>query len=185
MRIAETPFPFPYTQVCDTVLMLHWMLLPLVTSVWVTNPVWAATFCFIQVFILWSLTFTAVEIENPFGQDANDISGRELQDGFNKKLRLLVSQSTRRTPKLSRAFKVSAERISQELAIVTDELDREFSRTLQPSSTTSSFQSMPEDLSFQAFSSIAQGLVNPEPDDNRSTSNSNDGDAHGGDYMPD
>ena len=66
-KVAEVPFLFPYAQVCDTILMVHWILVPLVTSVWVTNPAWAAVFTLIQVFVLWALNLTAIEIENPFG----------------------------------------------------------------------------------------------------------------------
>jgi len=35
----------------------------------------AFIFVALQVFILWALNFIAIEIENPFGTDANDIDG--------------------------------------------------------------------------------------------------------------
>merc|ERR1712232_1318293 len=102
LKIAEIPYPFPYAQVCDCVLLAHWILTPIVTAVWVSHPVWAGVFSFVQVFILWSLNLTAIEIENPYGRDANDISGEHLQKQFNKELMLLVQPETERTPKMSR-----------------------------------------------------------------------------------
>ncbi len=98
MKITEIPFPFPYAQACDCILVVHWILVPLVTSVWVANPIWAAVFTFIQVFILWALNLTAIEIDHPFGKDGNDIAGGFMQKQFNESLRLLVSEDTRRTP---------------------------------------------------------------------------------------
>lgn len=114
MKVSDVPFPFPYAQVCDTCLIAHFILTPIVTSVWVTNPVWSAVLCFIQIFVLWSLNFTAIEIENPYGKDANDINGSRMQETFNDQLCVLVSQHKKRTPTLSPKFVVSASRSSFE-----------------------------------------------------------------------
>jgi hypothetical protein len=53
---------------------------------------------FIQVFILWSLNFIAVEIENPFGTDANDLDGKGMQTEFNRQLLMLLQVRTTETP---------------------------------------------------------------------------------------
>jgi len=101
MKISYIPFPFPYAQTCDFLLLLHWFIVPFVVCQWVTEPVWAAVFSFIQVFILWALNFIAVELENPFGLDANDIDGWHMQEEMNEHLLLLMSPSTKTTPTLS------------------------------------------------------------------------------------
>eukprot|EP00403_Amphidinium_massartii_P005378 CAMPEP_0178382434 /NCGR_PEP_ID=MMETSP0689_2-20121128/6490_1 /TAXON_ID=160604 /ORGANISM="Amphidinium massartii, Strain CS-259" /LENGTH=665 /DNA_ID=CAMNT_0020002635 /DNA_START=33 /DNA_END=2030 /DNA_ORIENTATION=+ len=100
-KISTIPFPFPYAQTCDCLLVIHWIVVPFVTSAWVARPVWAAIFAFVQVFILWALNFIATEIENPFGQDPNDISGQQMQDEMNKQLLLLLAPTTQKTPDLS------------------------------------------------------------------------------------
>eukprot|EP00403_Amphidinium_massartii_P013821 CAMPEP_0178407026 /NCGR_PEP_ID=MMETSP0689_2-20121128/19216_1 /TAXON_ID=160604 /ORGANISM="Amphidinium massartii, Strain CS-259" /LENGTH=638 /DNA_ID=CAMNT_0020028087 /DNA_START=29 /DNA_END=1942 /DNA_ORIENTATION=+ len=102
MKISYIPFPFPYAQSCDCLLIFHWLLVPVVTSQWVSHAVWAAVFCFIQVFILWSLNLIAIEIDNPFGRDMNDIDASRMQKEINTHLTLLVMPSTERTPKLLR-----------------------------------------------------------------------------------
>lgn len=101
MKISYIPFPFPYAQTCDFLLLLHWIIVPFVVSQWVTEPGWAAVFSFIQVFILWALNFIAVELENPFGLDANDIDGWHMQEEMNEHLLLLMSPTTKATPTLS------------------------------------------------------------------------------------
>merc|ERR1712061_29803 len=71
VNITYIPFPFPYAQICDILLIMHWLMSPVIISQWVHSPIFAGTFVFIQVLIVWSLNFIAVEIDNPFGTDAN------------------------------------------------------------------------------------------------------------------
>lgn len=105
MKISFIPFPFPYAQTCDCLLVLHLLVTPFVVCQWVTHPFWAFVFSFIQVFILWSLNMIAVELENPFGMDANDIDGLHMQEELNQHLLLLMRPYARRTPQLKDGFK--------------------------------------------------------------------------------
>eukprot|EP00928_Gymnodinium_smaydae_P063651 TRINITY_DN4716_c0_g1_i1.p1 TRINITY_DN4716_c0_g1~~TRINITY_DN4716_c0_g1_i1.p1 ORF type:complete len:563 (+),score=93.44 TRINITY_DN4716_c0_g1_i1:99-1691(+) len=100
MKISYVPFPFPYAQTCDMLLIFHYCTVPVITAQWVTAPGWAFLFVFVQVFIVWSLNFIAVEIENPFGTDANDLDGHQMQREMNQQLLLLVDPTTLRTPTL-------------------------------------------------------------------------------------
>jgi len=101
VKVSSVPFPFPYAQACDTLLVLHWVMTPVITCQWVTSIAWAAFFTFTQVFILWALNLTAGEIENPFGLDPNDLDGMQMQEEMNEHLLLLLQPSTIRTPKLA------------------------------------------------------------------------------------
>merc|ERR1719282_664079 len=101
IKISSIPFPFPYAQTCNWLLIMHWFVTPLVVSQWVTEPWWGAIFSFLQVFIYWCLNCIAVEIENPFGKDANDIDAQRMQTEINRHLLLLVEAPTKRTPHLS------------------------------------------------------------------------------------
>jgi len=100
LKISNVPFPFPYAQTCDCLLVLHWFIVPFVVSQWCTHAAWAFVFSFIQVFTLWSLNMIAVELENPFGTDPNDIDGVKMQLQMNHHLRLLLRETTRQTPTL-------------------------------------------------------------------------------------
>lgn len=101
IRISSVPFPFPYAQSGDLTLLVHWVMCPIVTAQWTSSAFWAFVFTFIQVFFFWSLNWIAVEIENPFGEDANDMDAESLQSEMNQHLLLLIKGSTRRTPRLS------------------------------------------------------------------------------------
>mmetsp|Transcript_42367 Transcript_42367/g.76903 ORF Transcript_42367/g.76903 Transcript_42367/m.76903 type:complete len:640 (-) Transcript_42367:15-1934(-) len=101
VKISSTPFPFPYTQTCDCLLVMHWIITPFVTNQWVNSWTWACVFVFIQTFVLWALNFIAIEIENPFGTDPNDLDGRTMQAEMNQHLLLLLRDTATRTPSLS------------------------------------------------------------------------------------
>lgn len=103
IKISFIPFPFPYAQTCDILLSLHFVVIPFVVSQWTATPLFAALFAFIQVLTLWSLNFIAVEIENPFGADDNDIDCRSMQLELNEQLQMLIRPSTIRSPQLSPA----------------------------------------------------------------------------------
>mmetsp|Transcript_814 Transcript_814/g.1784 ORF Transcript_814/g.1784 Transcript_814/m.1784 type:complete len:659 (+) Transcript_814:175-2151(+) len=100
MKISAIPFPFPYTQTCDCLLFMHFIITPIVTCQWVNSLAWAGVFVFIQVFVLWALNFTAIEIENPFGVDPNDLDGRTMQMAMNQNLLLMLRSNATRTPHL-------------------------------------------------------------------------------------
>eukprot|EP00418_Pyrodinium_bahamense_P072187 CAMPEP_0179076636 /NCGR_PEP_ID=MMETSP0796-20121207/34203_1 /TAXON_ID=73915 /ORGANISM="Pyrodinium bahamense, Strain pbaha01" /LENGTH=516 /DNA_ID=CAMNT_0020773895 /DNA_START=180 /DNA_END=1730 /DNA_ORIENTATION=- len=102
IKISTVPFPFPYAQTCDILLIFHWLGTPVVIAQWVSSPWWGAVFSFTQVFIYWCLNMIAVEIENPFGMDPNDIDAAAMQQEMNRNLLLLMEPSTKRTPRLFR-----------------------------------------------------------------------------------
>mmetsp|Transcript_32228 Transcript_32228/g.73696 ORF Transcript_32228/g.73696 Transcript_32228/m.73696 type:complete len:649 (-) Transcript_32228:121-2067(-) len=104
VKISSTPFPFPYTQTCDCLLVMHWIITPFVTNQWVNSWPWACIFVFIQAFVLWALNFIAIEIENPFGTDPNDLDGRTMQAEMNQHLLLLLRETATRTPSLSSRY---------------------------------------------------------------------------------
>eukprot|EP00418_Pyrodinium_bahamense_P062211 CAMPEP_0179078698 /NCGR_PEP_ID=MMETSP0796-20121207/35262_1 /TAXON_ID=73915 /ORGANISM="Pyrodinium bahamense, Strain pbaha01" /LENGTH=451 /DNA_ID=CAMNT_0020776013 /DNA_START=29 /DNA_END=1380 /DNA_ORIENTATION=+ len=100
IKISTIPFPFPYAQTCECLLIMHWLVAPVVISQWVSTPWWGAIFSFLQVFVYWSLNSIAVELENPFGRDANDIDARKMQEEMNRHLLLLLDPRTKKTPSL-------------------------------------------------------------------------------------
>ncbi|CAK0790395.1 unnamed protein product [Prorocentrum cordatum] len=100
LKISTIPFPYPYAQTCDIMLLMHWMIVPFIVIQWVDIWWLSCMFGFVQVVTLWSLNLIAQELEQPFGSDPNDIDAMHMQKMMNSHLRLLVKESTKRTPKL-------------------------------------------------------------------------------------
>merc|ERR1719265_1543143 len=103
-KVAETPYPLPYAQTCDLLLLLHWCIAPFTFAQFSTRPTWALVFCFAQVFVFWSLNLTAQEIEDPFGRDANDIDLHSIQHDMNCTLTSLLHEDTLTVPSCKGSF---------------------------------------------------------------------------------
>jgi len=103
MKVADTPFPFPYLQTCDILLFVLYISAPFVVSTYTNTWFLAGFFCFVLIFTFSCLTLTGLELEFPFGRDANDIQGADLQLEMNHKLKLLVTAASWRAPQLRRA----------------------------------------------------------------------------------
>lgn len=98
MKVSKIPFPLPYAQTADLLLLMHGVLTPLIMSQWVDSVAWCGIFSFTQILVMWSLKAIAGELENPFGHDANDLDQDEMQLEMNSRLALLVDPGTLRTP---------------------------------------------------------------------------------------
>lgn len=99
--VSDVPFPFPFAQTCDLLLLLHWVFTPFVSSFWLQSVLSVSIFSFIQVFSLWAVNAIAVELENPFGDDDNDVGTAALQQAMNRNLLQLLMPGTHRVPMLS------------------------------------------------------------------------------------
>eukprot|EP00913_Durusdinium_trenchii_P028632 g26853.t1 len=92
-KIADTRFPFPFAQLISLLLFVNVILTPiLVTSIF-TQPALCVIFSFIPIFGMSCLNFIGVELENPFGQDDNDLPLDHFQDEMNNCLLMLLHSS--------------------------------------------------------------------------------------------
>jgi len=101
VKLSLSPFPFAYAQTCDGLLLMHWLIVPVVTSQWATHAFWAALFSFVQVFVLSLLNSIAGELANPFGPDTNDVDGTAMQVDMNMLLSMLLQECTDRAPTMN------------------------------------------------------------------------------------
>merc|ERR1719387_2193070 len=101
LKIATTPFPFPYAQMSALLLLTHWIITPLVMCLWTNHYVWTFLFTFIPVLSLWCIQFIAAEIEHPFGNDINDLPVQDLQKELNVTLLMLIDPVAQIQPGLS------------------------------------------------------------------------------------
>jgi len=102
LKIAKIPMPFPYVQATELLLVSHWLLSPFLMCIWIVSPLWTGVLTFVQVAFFWSLNSIATELENPFGEDTNDLPAQAFQREFNNQLLLLLRPSTGVTARLSR-----------------------------------------------------------------------------------
>jgi predicted membrane chloride channel (bestrophin family) len=93
-KITDTRFPFPYAQLISLLLLLHTALTPMIMASLIKSKVLCAIFTFIPVFGMFSLNFIAMELENPFGIDDNDLPLPHFQEEMNSCLLMLLHDNT-------------------------------------------------------------------------------------------
>jgi len=101
LKIANIPVPFPWVQATEMLLVSHWCLCPFLMCFWIVSPFWTGVLTFVQVSFYWSLNAIAAELENPFGEDVNDLPAQEMQQDLNKHLLLIIHPTTRTPARLS------------------------------------------------------------------------------------
>merc|ERR1719223_1225036 len=82
-KITDTKFPFPYVQLISILLIFHAALTPVVIAELIPHKAWASLFTFVPIFGLFSLNAIAIELECPFGDDANDLPLEQFQKEMN------------------------------------------------------------------------------------------------------
>eukprot|EP00928_Gymnodinium_smaydae_P056757 TRINITY_DN40084_c0_g1_i1.p1 TRINITY_DN40084_c0_g1~~TRINITY_DN40084_c0_g1_i1.p1 ORF type:complete len:484 (+),score=45.74 TRINITY_DN40084_c0_g1_i1:97-1548(+) len=97
-KLKEFPFPFPFDQLILLLLCLQWVATALLASASTDTPWAAAGATFVITLAYWSLCYIATEIEQPFGDDYNDINLEQLQIDFNSSLQLLLNPRTTTPP---------------------------------------------------------------------------------------
>merc|ERR1712151_1486123 len=67
----------------------------------IESKIWAPIFTFVPLFGMFSLNFIGVELENPFGNDANDLPLDHFQTDMNKCLLMLLQENADLAPGVS------------------------------------------------------------------------------------
>eukprot|EP00931_Biecheleriopsis_adriatica_P029107 TRINITY_DN17329_c0_g1_i5.p1 TRINITY_DN17329_c0_g1~~TRINITY_DN17329_c0_g1_i5.p1 ORF type:complete len:538 (+),score=59.29 TRINITY_DN17329_c0_g1_i5:87-1700(+) len=98
-NIKDVPFPFPYSQMITAMLVVHWIVTPCLAAQAIQSAWWASILCFCTIGSFWSLVYIAREIDQPFGDDANDLPVKEIMQEFNETLYLLLHPMTQASPK--------------------------------------------------------------------------------------
>jgi len=104
-KIKEVPVPPPYSQMVLVMLTVHAVATPLIASQMMVSEVAAtlATFCVTTAF--WSLYHIASEIDDPFGNDSNDLDMPKLTEDFYEGLLHLLKPQTHTVPAFARPSK--------------------------------------------------------------------------------
>eukprot|EP00929_Paragymnodinium_shiwhaense_P112490 TRINITY_DN80750_c0_g1_i1.p1 TRINITY_DN80750_c0_g1~~TRINITY_DN80750_c0_g1_i1.p1 ORF type:complete len:592 (-),score=63.07 TRINITY_DN80750_c0_g1_i1:400-2175(-) len=115
-RVTEVPFPFPFVQLIDYLILVTCIVTPISLQSFCSNEFWAFMSTFIVVLVFVSLNCIAVELENPFSNTVNNVQLRHLQQEFNKRLTLLIKPESSLVPTL-------AEGCIQDHAVLIDDVD--------------------------------------------------------------
>jgi len=82
VKVADVPFPLPFAQLLGILLAAFSCLMPVYVVIFTQSPIVSPIVCFFLFESLWCLNEVAKELENPFGQDVNDISVNDFHVRF-------------------------------------------------------------------------------------------------------
>jgi len=100
-KLSTVPLPLNYTQATLWLLAIHWMVVPLAVISWTQRPSLAFLMSFVLVFIFSALFFMSEELEEPFGDDVDDIDVAALQSRANDCLLVLLTPEASSTARFS------------------------------------------------------------------------------------
>lgn len=104
-QLIEVPFPFPYAQATALLVTLYSIVTPAVVLFWTSGPIWASISTFICLIGMYSLELIACEIEQPFGDDPNDLPMLTFQEDMNASLVMLMNPVAKQIPQLGESVK--------------------------------------------------------------------------------
>lgn len=84
--ISDIPFPFPYAQMTTLMAIAQWIMTVALAVHEVDSAALAAIGGFCVTFAIWCLVYIALELDQPFGDDHNDLPLVLLQQDFNRSL---------------------------------------------------------------------------------------------------
>mmetsp|Transcript_55988 Transcript_55988/g.130904 ORF Transcript_55988/g.130904 Transcript_55988/m.130904 type:complete len:445 (+) Transcript_55988:132-1466(+) len=96
-KIADFPFPYPLAQVSMLLLVIHWSLMPFISSM-LLLPLNGAGMSFAVTFSVWCVHFTALQLESPFGDEPNDLPMDQMMADYNQSLQTLLGARAQRPP---------------------------------------------------------------------------------------
>lgn len=96
-KIADFPFPFPFAQTSMVMLLIHWAATPILCGQLLQRNL-AAVVAFSVIFFIWCINYIALQLEQPFGSDANDLPMSLMQRDWNKSLGTLLAKRAQRPP---------------------------------------------------------------------------------------
>lgn len=97
-KIREVPFPFPYAQMIQVMLIVHSLVMPFLASYLLDNVWFAMLICLFVTTSQWSLLYIPLELDHPFGEDKNDFDMNQMQHTINRALLTLLHPQAQLSP---------------------------------------------------------------------------------------
>lgn len=81
-KVAMVPFPFPFAQMVSLLLLILYCGMPFYIDLFTQNPVCTPLLSFLLPMVYCALNTIAVELEEPFGTDHNDVDIEVRHEDF-------------------------------------------------------------------------------------------------------
>mmetsp|Transcript_95261 Transcript_95261/g.307498 ORF Transcript_95261/g.307498 Transcript_95261/m.307498 type:complete len:527 (-) Transcript_95261:78-1658(-) len=96
-KMADIPFPFPFSQLLEWLLLAFTFTVPLYTAIFTGGLIATPVLAFVVAVAFWSLTEISRELENPFADGPNQLPVIDMHERFVEVLRSV--HNMRRPPR--------------------------------------------------------------------------------------
>jgi len=93
-KITDTKFPFPLVQLLLLLMHVHLVITPLIAAMVGNSILVAPVIAFLPIFGVHAPYFISIELENPFGDEANSLPLGYFQSEMNNCLIMLLHEKT-------------------------------------------------------------------------------------------
>eukprot|EP00927_Polykrikos_kofoidii_P008906 TRINITY_DN13711_c0_g2_i1.p1 TRINITY_DN13711_c0_g2~~TRINITY_DN13711_c0_g2_i1.p1 ORF type:complete len:632 (-),score=96.36 TRINITY_DN13711_c0_g2_i1:45-1808(-) len=136
-KIRQIPFPFPYAQMIACMLVVHTFMTVMLASFTLKNSALAGVTTFSVNASFWALYYIASEIDQPFGDDSNDLPIDEIQQDFNISLLQLLDPLGVRVPSFRLTPDMAFQKDIWRFGLTTSAMDSDSLADLQRDSKSS------------------------------------------------
>jgi len=126
VKMADFPFPFPFAQLLEWLLVAYTVVIPLFATVFTDSVVIGPFLSFLATLTYWTLTSISRELENPFADGPNQVPVIDMHERFVDMLRQ-VYHTRRPDPSQLGSRRPSC--------IFQDELSPKIQRVMTPKTT--------------------------------------------------
>jgi len=142
LKIVTTPIPFPYSQMNGFVLYLFGLSWPIMCAVMVPMLGWAAAISFLVVLAFFSIDAIATELQDPFGNDNNDLPLMEIMNKFEFEVESILVLDGTAFPEVKgfRTALTADDRTGRKIDPITGQLEQAPVGPYRPSSSGATYK---------------------------------------------
>jgi len=107
LTITNVPVPLPYSQLSIAMLCIYSLVMPYFSIKMTNHWYLSALMSFLMIASMCAVHLIAVEIEQPFQDDPNDLPMHEIHDRMNECLTLLLDKRVHRVPRFTETARIS------------------------------------------------------------------------------
>ena len=90
MQIADTTVPFPMVHIGMTILTMFYVSWPFLMALLCRSIYWAMLISFVPILAFFAVNAIAIELQDPYGDDDNDLPLEELHLCICRDLRIVL-----------------------------------------------------------------------------------------------
>jgi len=125
-QIKAFPIPFILAQMITSLMIIHWVSSSVVCAMSLRSVFTAMLVCFLGQMCFWGVHYIAVEMEGPYGGEANDLCLEDLQSDMNRSLLAITHPLARKTPSFEHDYEKPLATISLDLHLDFERMCAEF-----------------------------------------------------------